>query len=321
MLSYIARRLAQSIPMLVAVTVIGFAITRMMGDPLAAFYASPYVSPKEIEELRAHYGLDRPPIVQYLVWVKSMVTGDWGKSMLTRQPVAVMFRERLPNTLILAGTAYTLILVSGVGLGLVAALRRRTWFDAAITGLAVVGYSVPVFWLGLMLMGVFAVSFKEWGLPYLPVGGMYDLTVGRTLTQIAWHLILPAATLTIVVAARYVRFVRASVVEVLEQDYIRTARAKGLSARRINWWHALRNAALPLVTLVGLDLPVFLSGSVITETIFSWPGLGRLFWDAAQQVDYPIMMAMLVFGSAVVVVCNLIADVAYAYLDPRIRYQ
>jgi peptide/nickel transport system permease protein len=320
MLPFVARRLLEAVFVLLAVTVIGFGVTRLMGDPLAAYYASPYVSPKDLEAMRAHYGLDRPVPVQYLYWLRSIATGDWGTSILGQQKVAELFLQRLPNTLILGGAAYVFILLAGVGLGIFTALRRGTWLDTAITSVAVVGYSVPVFWLGLMLITLFGVKFKEWGWPYLPVGGMYRIEEGRTISQVLWHLILPAATLTVVVCARYVRFVRASMLEVLQRDYVRTAYAKGLSSRRVHGRHALRNAMLPLVTLAALDLPVLLAGSVITETVYSWPGLGRLFWDAAQQVDYPIMMAILVFSAAVVVASNLLADVAYAYLDPRIRY-
>lgn len=320
MLNFTLRRAFESLLVLVLATVVGYGVIRMMGDPLAAYYASPYVSPKAIEQMRVHYGLDRPLPVQYLYWVKSLLTGDWGMSILTHQPVSTMFWERFPNSLILGMLSYLLTLMTGISMGLYAALHKDSWLDTAVTSLAVLGYSLPVFWLGLMLIGVFAVQFKQWGLPYLPVGGMYQLTAGPTLPQIMWHLILPAVTITIVISARYMRFVRASMVEVLQREYIRTAQAKGLSSSYIQRRHALRNAMLPLLTLAALDLPIILTGSVITETIFSWPGLGRLFWDAAQQVDYPIMMAILVFSAVAVILSNFVADFGYAYLDPRIRY-
>ena len=228
--------------------------------------------------------------------------------------------QRLPNTLMLVAAAYTLILTVSIVLGIYTAIRQYSWVDHLVTGLAFVGISIPSFWLGLILLVVFAVGTRNLGLPYFPAGGMYDLSVGPTVPQVLWHLVLPAVTLATVVTANYIRYIRASMLEVLHNDYVRTARAKGLHNGVILRRHAFRNAAIPLVTLIGLDLPRFLSGSLVVEAIFAWPGLGRLFWEHAERTDIPVLMAIMMLTAAMVVFFNLLADVAYAFLDPRIRY-
>jgi peptide/nickel transport system permease protein len=179
---------------------------------------------------------------------------------------------------------------------------------------------MPVFWLGLILMYLFAVNFKRWGLPYFPTVGMYDLAVGPTFLQIVWHLVLPVTTIAVISIAGYSRYVRSQMLEVINQDYIRTAYAKGLPERMVLFGHALKNASLPLVTIVGLDLPFLLSGAVVTESIFAWPGMGRLFWDAIQDTDIPVLMGILVIIAFLVVVFQILTDITYTFLDPRIRY-
>jgi peptide/nickel transport system permease protein len=179
---------------------------------------------------------------------------------------------------------------------------------------------MPIFWLALILMYVFAVNFKRWGLPYFPTVGMYDLSVGKTVSQVAWHMVLPVVTISLISIAGYSRYVRSQMLEVIHQDYIRTAYAKGLPGRMVIVGHALKNAALPLVTIVGMDLPLLLTGAVVTESIFAWPGMGRLFWDAAQDTDIPVLMGILLIISALVIVFQIITDITYTFLDPRIRY-
>ena len=320
MARYLARRLVQTVPLLLLISIIGFGIIQLTGDPLAAYTMETALSREDIARLRAYYGLDQPVYVQYLNWLGNLARGDWGTSYVAHKPVLDLILQRLPNTLMLVAAAYTLILTVSIVLGIYTAIRQYSWVDHLVTGLAFVGISIPSFWLGLILLVVFAVSTRNLGLPYFPAGGMYDLSVGPTVPQVLWHLVLPAVTLATVVTANYIRYIRASMLEVLHNDYVRTARAKGLHNGVILRRHAFRNAAIPLVTLIGLDLPRFLSGSLVVEAIFAWPGLGRLFWEHAERTDIPVLMAIMMLTAAMVVFFNLLADVAYAFLDPRIRY-
>jgi peptide/nickel transport system permease protein len=317
---YIAQRAVEALPLLLLVSIILFAIIQLTGDPLAAYTVDSTLTGEDIVRLRHFYGLDQPVPIQYAHWLGNVVTGNWGTSFVSNLPVAELIAQRLPNTVLLVVGAYSIILVAAVVLGTYTAVHQYSPFDHLVTTLAFVGISIPSFWLGLLLLIFFAVQTRNLGLPYFPAGGMYDLAVGPTLPQIAWHLVLPSITLATVIAAGYIRYVRASMLEVIRQDYVRTARAKGLAETVVLRRHAFKNAAIPLVTLMGLDLPRFLSGSVVVESIFAWPGMGRLFWEEAQRADIPVLMAVLMFTSVLVVVFNLLADVAYAYLDPRIRY-
>jgi len=278
------------------------------------------LSREDIARLRVYYGLDQPIHIQYLRWLGNLARGDWGTSYVAHRPVLELILQRLPNTLMLVAASYAIILTVSIVLGIYTAIRQYSWIDHLVTGLAFVGIAIPSFWLGLILLVVFAVTTRNLGLPYFPAGGMYDLRVGPTVPQVLWHLVLPAVTLATVVTANYIRYIRASMLEVLHNDYVRTARAKGLRNGLILRRHAFRNAAIPLVTLIGLDLPRFLSGSLVVEAIFAWPGLGRLFWEHAERTDIPVLMAIMMLTAAMVVFFNLLADVAYAFLDPRIRY-
>jgi peptide/nickel transport system permease protein len=232
-----------------------------------------------------------------------------------------MIGERLPNTLILMVAAEVIIIIFSLAIGLYSALRPYSFWDNLITGLSFIGYSMPVFWLALMLMYIFAVNFREWGLPYLPTVGMFDPQVGKTPGEVFRHMILPVTTLAIISTAGYSRFVRSSVLEVLSQDYVRTARAKGVRAYAVVLRHALPNAALPFITLIGLDIPFLLAGAVVTERIFAWPGMGRLFIDHTARADFPMLMGILMLISIAVVVFQLITDVVYSFVDPRIRLE
>jgi peptide/nickel transport system permease protein len=250
---------------------------------------------------------------------KGILRGDWGNSLVTRRPVLEMIGDRLPNTLLLMITAEIVIIILSLALGLYSALRPYSLFDNLVTGLSFVGYSMPVFWLALMLMYIFAVNFRKWGLPFLPTVGMFDPQVGKTPGQLIQHMILPVTTLAIISIAGYSRFVRASVLEVLSQDYVRTARAKGVRAMGVVLRHALPNAALPFITLVGLDIPFLMAGAVVTERIFAWPGMGRLFIDHTARADFPVLMGILMLISIAVVIFQIITDVVYSFVDPRIR--
>ncbi len=320
MRTYILKRVIQAIPLLFLISFIVFLSIQATGDPLAAYTVDASLTSDDIARLKAKYGLDQPVPIQYLNWLKNMVTGNWGTSYFTRESVVDMFLERLPNTLILFAVSYALILVVALILGILTAVRQYSLFDYSVTALSFLGIATPSFWLGLMLIYLFAVRLKTWGLPSLPVGGMYDLSEGKTLAEVSRHVILPAVTLSVVVCARYVRYIRSSILEQLQLDYVRTASAKGLRSRTVLFRHILKNVLLPLITLVGLDLPNFLSGTIVIESIFAWPGVGRLFWSAAERTDIPVLMAIMLFVAVMTVLFNLIADIFYAVVDPRISY-
>jgi peptide/nickel transport system permease protein len=251
---------------------------------------------------------------------RGVVRGDLGVSFVTRRPVHDMLVERLPYTLLLMGVSEVVIVIVALGVGITAAVRPYSVYDHVATTLSFVGYSMPIQLLAFGLIYLLAERFKIWGLPYFPPVGVYDPGVGPTLPQLLWHLALPVmATATTYIAA-YSRYIRASMLEVIGQDYIRTARAKGLRERAIILQHALKNAALPLVTMLGLDVPFLLTGAVMVETIFAWPGIGRLFIDHALKADLPVLMGILLLLTVAIVLCQLLTDVVYACLDPRIRY-
>lgn len=320
MRTYLLKRSFQAIPLLLLISIVVFASIQATGDPLAAYTVDASLTADDIARLKAKYGLDQPLPVQYLNWLKNMATGNWGTSYFTRENVADMVWERLPNTLVLFAVSYVLILAVAAVLGILTAIRQYSVFDHVVTALSFLGIATPSFWLGLMLIYLFAVRLKALGLPHLPVGGMYDLSVGQTLPEVARHVILPAVTLSVVVCARYIRYIRSSLLEQLQLDYVRTARAKGLRPATVLSRHVFKNVMLPLITLVGLDLPNFLSGTIVIESIFAWPGMGRLFWSAAERTDTPVLMAVMLFVAVLTVLFNLCADLFYAVVDPRISY-
>lgn len=341
MSTYILRRLAQAIPQLFIISIILFALMQSFGDPIGTLGGRTPARQEDRERLRRQLGLDQPVAMQYVTWLvgndwqlmdmdgdgtpetpgkrQGVLRGDWGTSLVTRKPVLEMIADRLPNTLLLMVVAEAVIILFSLALGVFSALRPYSKFDNIATGLAFVGYSMPVFWLALMLMYIFAVNFKRWGLPYLPTVGMYDPAVGKTPVELIKHMVLPIATLAIISIAGYSRFVRSSVLETIGQDYVRTARAKGLKGRLVILKHALPNAALPFITIIGLDIPFLLAGAVVTERIFAWPGMGRLFIDHTERSDFPMLMGILMLISIAVVVFQIITDVVYSLVDPRIR--
>jgi len=318
--AYIIRRLIQAVPIIMIVSIVGFAIIQATGDPLAAYTVDSSLTKDDIARLRAKYGLDQPMPVQYLNWLKNMLTGDWGRSYYTKMEVKALVFDWLPNTILLAGVSYIMTLSMSTVLGIVTAVRQYSLFDHVITAISFVGIATPSFWMGLMLIIVLAVRPKAAGLPYLPVGGMFNPRVGESLPQVVWHVILPAFTLSFVMTASYIRYIRSSVLEELHLDYVRTARSKGLKERVIFARHVLKNALLPLLTLIGLSVPSLLSGTIVIEAMFAWPGMGRLFWQAAERVDIPVLMALLMFVSVMTVLSSIVTDILYAAADPRIRY-
>lgn len=301
MLAYIVRRSVHSLIVCVGVTFLTFALTlRLPGDPAVAI-AGPKASPEVLARIRHELGLDRPILVQYAKYVGRLLQGDFGRSYVTGTKVSAELLDRLPATAYLGGVAWLCGAVLGILGGSLGALypRANTWVFAA----TVVGFAVPPFWLGLLLLYVFA-----YVLPVFPLGGFSPGGV-----------VLPAAALALGLAASYARLVSAQLADILRQDFIRTARAKGLSRTRIVLGHALRNALLPLVTLLGLDLAGFLGGVTLTETVFNWPGLGRLAVEAVFNQDIPMLMGTVLLGTLLVVTINWIVDVSYAWIDPRVR--
>jgi peptide/nickel transport system permease protein len=320
-----------------------FILMAEMGDPLATFAGRGVIKSADRDRLTRQLGLDKPIPVQYLVWLvgndwmkldlngdgvaesygtrQGVLRGDLGTSFVTRQPVLEMIGQRLPNTLLLMLSAELVILIASLIIGLISALKQYSVFDHVVTTFSFIGFSMPVPLLALGLIYIFAVKLRQWAPLYFPTGGMFDPTVGPSLGQTLWHMVLPIVTLSVISVAGYSRYVRSNVLEVMGQDYIRTAYAKGATKRRVVAVHALKNAALPLVTVVGMDLPFLLAGAVVTESIFAWPGMGRLFYDHTSRSDFPVLMGIIMIISVAVVIFQLITDVTYTLLDPRIRYQ
>jgi peptide/nickel transport system permease protein len=342
---YVARRLLQTIPMLLLMSVLLFALVNLApGGPLAGHSRSRHVRPERLETLKRQLGLDRPLAMQYLIWLagndwmmvdadgdgvaesrgerRGILRGDFGFSYQTRQPVLQEIAGRLPNTVYLMSVTLLVVAVIAVPLGILSAIKQYSAFDILVTTLSFMGQAIPEFWLGLILILVFYAWLKNpaTGAPLLPAGGMHTLGAGFNLWDWIKHLILPVTMGMVGWVAWYSRFLRSSMLDVIHQDYIRTARAKGLRDRTVMFRHALKNAAIPLVTILALDLPWIFAGSLYVETIFSWPGMGRLFYQSAMKRDYPLLLAILIIATGVTLLCNLLADIAYAYLDPRVRY-
>lgn len=325
MLAFLLRRLLGAVPLLLGIlTLIFFIVHLAPGDPTARFY-SPNVAPEVIEQMRRNLGLDQPLHVQYVKWLKSFLTGDFGYSFGQMRPIGELLPGVLWNTLQLTLVSLVLIFVLGMLIGIVQAVRQYSLADNLLTFVALFFYSMPTFWLALMFILFFSLKAQQWGWPIsFPASGMSRvgaefLPLHAQLWDRVVHLVLPAAALGIGSAAGVARYMRGSMLEVIHQDYIRTARAKGLGEARVIFRHALKNALLPVITLLGLYLPFLLSGAVLVETIFAWPGMGRLIVDAIFQRDYPLVMATSFVIAAVVVLGNLVADVLYALVDPRIR--
>jgi len=313
---FILRRLVQALPLLFAISVASFAILKFTpGGPLAAYEGNPDFTEADRLRLEQAFGLDQPLPVQYVRWLGSFLRLDWGYSFASHQPVLELIGERLPNTIYLMGTVFVVVLLLSIPIGIFTATKQYSFFDHVITGATFAFLSTPTFWLGLLLIIVFGLQLR-----WFPLGGMATTGADFDVADRARHLILPVLTLSLVQVGGHVRYLRASMLETIGQDYMRTARAKGLSERVLTLRHAFKNAAIPLVTIVALDLPELFVGALVTEQIFGWPGMGRLFWDAATRSDYPVLQGILAVSSALIVLSNLAADVLYGYLDPRIRF-
>ncbi len=321
MTRYVVRRLLQMIPLLLGVTFVTFAVSNLMpGSPVSNLRANPRARPEDAARIAEQLGLNEPWPERYAQWLSHLVRGDLGLSLYNYTPVRDRILNVLPNTLLLTSSALLFALLLAVPLGVYAAVRHKTWFDHLATVGAVVMFAMPTFWLALLLVILFALKFNEWGLPSLPVGGMTDARGGGGLLDRVEHLILPVASLALIQIGVWSAYIRSSMLEVLGQDYVRTARAKGLRQSAVVYAHAFRNAFLPLVTLVGLSLPDLFAGAVIIEQIFAWNGVGRLTLEAVSRRDYTLVMGTTLMFAVLTMTANLFADVMYAVLDPRIRY-
>lgn len=314
MRSYFARRILGAVPLLIGISLVSFLFMHAMpGGPESLLARNSRMTAEQLANVRRSLGLDQPVPVQYARWFVNILRGDFGLSFTQFRPVTQIIGERIPHTLRLVVPAILLSIVLALAGGIVASVWRYSLPDHIISSLSFLGLAMPVFWFGLMMQLLFSVQ-----LGWLPSA---DMTSGDgSLLTDAKHLVMPVLTLAVGTVAGWSRYVRASMLEVGNQDYVRTARAKGLTERRVITRHTLRNALIPFVTVVAIDIPFFLTGAVVTETIFSWPGLGRLFFDALRSRDYPVLMGLLVYAALLIVVFNIIADLLYAWLDPRVKY-
>jgi peptide/nickel transport system permease protein len=321
MTRYIIGRLLQMIPLLLGITLLTYLIIDFVpGGPLADLELNPRTRPADLARIKENLGLDQPWYLRYFAWLGNVVRGDLGISLTDSTSVSGRIFAVLPNTLLLTGSALLFALLFSIPLGVLAAVKRNSPFDHVITVGAVGAYAIPSFWLAFLLIILFGVKFREWGLPGLPVSGAYDFRNGGGFWDRLEHLLLPAISLGLVQLAGWTRYIRSSMLEVTLQDFVRTARAKGLRERVVLSAHAFRNALLPLITIIGLSLPELFGGAYITESVFSWNGMGLLTVNAARGSDYPMIMGTALLFAVLTLVGNLIADILYALLDPRITF-
>jgi peptide/nickel transport system permease protein len=315
MTGYIFRRLLQSVVLIFLVTIIAFGLMHLApGGPESVYAVGTNMGAEDLARIRESFGLDDPLHVQYVKWATGMVTGDWGRSFRDRQPVTDVIFSRVPATLELTVTALTFAIIVGVSIGILAAVRQYSVPDYLASVGAMVALSLPTFWFGLMAIYLFSVE-----LGWLPSGGRRTLGGQSGLIDRLEHLILPTSVLGLVLVAGWSRYTRATMLEIIHQDYMRVARAKGLGERTVLFFHGFRNALVPLVTLAGIQLPIIFGGALVTESVFTWPGMGRLFVDSLEYRDYPVMMGILFLTALLVIAFNLIADIVSAVIDPRIR--
>lgn len=317
MAGYIVRRLLQAIPLLIVISMVGFTVYKLApNSPFRAELAlNPGVSEEDIRALEMKYGLDQPLHVQYRTWAWNALRGDFGRSFFTKRPVMEMILERLPNTLTLAAAAFAISLLVGVPLGIFCAIYRNTVADNAIRAVTVFLTSFPTWWIGLILLIVLGGQLR-----LVPLGGVYTIGKEGDALDRLHHLALPAFVAGIDGSVGYLRIMRSQTLDVMRQDFVRTAYAKGLTQKSVIWGHVLRNAFLPVWTGFGSLLAGLISGSALLEVVFSWPGIGRLLLDSALKRDFPVILANLMIGSTLLIIGYIIVDIGYAWIDPRVRF-
>ena len=313
---YAFKRILGTVPRILLISFLLFLLIHLpSGGPADIYAGDPSASAADIERIRELWGLDEPLLVQYGTWLQNALTGNWGRSFAERRSVLAVVWGRLPNTLLLTGTALVLSLIVGFALGLIGALSTRRGTYNLVQGLAVFGMSIPTFWSGALVILFFSVYLR-----WIPSGGMYTIGAPFSLIDRISHLAAPAVVLGSVYVAQWTRYVQSGLRQVMSEDYVRTAKAKGIGHMEANLKHGLPNAAIPFVTVLGLEAPKLISGAMVTEVVFSWPGLGRLLTDSLLARDYPVVMGVLMVLVLVVVLANLLTDFAYSLLDPRVRY-
>lgn len=320
MVQYIIKRILKMIPLLLAISIIIFWIVSMTPGNFVDAKSNPNMSAEKIEQLKSIYGLDKPVPVRYINWLKGVVKGDLGDSLKYRQPVTSVINAYVWNSFLLAAVSFVISLIVAIPLGIISAVKQYSFFDKATTFLTFLTMSVPTFFLGLILIKIFALNMN-----ILPIGGMTNagskLTGMSNLEDIVKHMIMPCVTLVIIQVGSLIKYVRTSMLEVIRQDYIRTARAKGLKEKVVIYKHALRNALIPIVTIIGLSIPGLFAGALITETVFVWPGVGKLGYDAILTRDYVLTVGFAMFMAVLTLLGNLLSDILYAVVDPRIKLQ
>jgi peptide/nickel transport system permease protein len=321
MTRFIARRVLLMIPLLLGISFMVFALLNLVpGSPITNFEFNPNITPADLARIKTNLGLDAPWYERYFIWLGNAVQGDFGNSLINYTPVWYQLQNALPNTLLLSATSLVFAILFSIPLGVISAVKRNSLFDR-ITIVLTTGFnSVPSIWLGLLAIILFSVKFQEWGLPSLPTGGVKDLRGGGGFWDRLEHLLMPAIVVGLVSLAGWTRYIRSSMLEVIRQDYVRTASAKGLKNKTVLMGHAFRNAMLPLITLIGLTIPDVFGGALIIENVFAYPGIGRLTVNSLQQNDYTIAMACVMMFAVLTLVGNLIADVLYGVMDPRVRF-
>ena len=321
---FVIRRLLIAIPILLGVSIVTFGFANLApGDPISTMVKpGSDVKPADLEKLRVALGLDKPVHERYISWITQVVQGNLGVSYRNSISVSKTIMARLPNTILLMGTALLISLILGVLLGIYSAFKQHTKIDNLLTTVVFAGISMPSYLVALLAAMLLAVlPYQLWGLKLFPATGMVDpLSDAPPFLDVLYHLTLPALVLAFGGTATFLRYTRASVLEVMRQDHVTTARSKGLPERRVRFRHILRNALLPVVTVLGLSLPSLITGALFVETIFAWPGVGRLAIEATQLRDYPVIMGVALLTAVTIILSNLITDVSYAYVDPRIRY-
>ena len=324
---YIIRRLLQLIPVIWVISIVIFVLLQLTpGDPASALEDNPNITAEDRARYEESLGLNDPMHIKYFKWSSNIIQGNWGISIATKRPVLDEIMQRLPNTITLMLTAQFTTLLLALPVGIISAVKQYSIFDHVSTTVAFFGQSIPIFWFGLLLIMIFSLTLKTAdGGPLLPGAGMYNLRLYERdtapLADRLRHLALPVLMLTMFSAGRYTRFMRSSMLDVMHQDYLDTARAKGLRESVVILLHALKNAAIPVITILALDLPAIFGGAVFTETIFSWPGMGRLLIRSVERNDYDLVMGVILINAFLILFLNLAADIVYAFLDPRVRYE
>lgn len=313
---YLVKRFMIGFLVLFFITFLSYMIINFApGDP-ATLYVSADATEEQINQVRASLGLDQPLLVRYGFWLKELLRGNLGNSFATRQPVMNVLMERVGPTLILMGTSLVVAYLIAIPLGIYSAVKQNTWIDYFITGSSIMGVSIPNFFFGLFLIYIFAVQLK-----WLPTGGMQVLGSAGEFWEKVQHLILPVTVIASTISANMIRYVRSTMIDIFGENYLRTAKAKGLKPSQIIFKHGIRNALIPIITIIASDIPKLIGGAIVTEQIFQWPGLGALTITSIQSRDYNVLMAITLFSAVAVLTANILMDVFYAVADPRIRYR